>query len=362
MDESHTVAVEKQLAETRLVLAAYACNAVEIRHLVTAGGVEVTCKLADRETIASLPANSPLVGWWNQATAEKSGRLAQVHPGATPLHAACASWREGKQTASVIRQLLDLGADADALDEAGNTPLHLACCSGNAEIIGLLFEASSDASLVVRNATGLSPLATVLRLRGERGYRDVERPSTPRIMQILGILLSSGRVDPRALSPHLVSDLAPVWRHSDDPALLLGTLLKCGARCDAAAALDQAQAEIDDAIGEATAEGREWHAADMRRRRDCLVRLLLESAPEPTRFWPWIGLPSGRWSKDGHAAMLKARRPHLACSVSLCPFGFVSSPRLVTAVLSPGWPSHHPRRRARARTIRATTRSDHSPQ
>lgn len=43
----------------------------------------------------------------------------------TPLHAACASGQ-----ISVVRQLLDLGVEVDAVSGHGNTSLHIACLNG----------------------------------------------------------------------------------------------------------------------------------------------------------------------------------------------------------------------------------------
>ena len=43
----------------------------------------------------------------------------------TPLHASCASGQE-----NVVKLLLELGVEVDAVNMYGNTPLHVACLNG----------------------------------------------------------------------------------------------------------------------------------------------------------------------------------------------------------------------------------------
>ena len=53
---------------------------------------------------------------------------AKDETGRTPLHAACSHWAMGKL--SIVKLLLDHGADANATDADGRTPLHEACDVG----------------------------------------------------------------------------------------------------------------------------------------------------------------------------------------------------------------------------------------
>ena len=51
----------------------------------------------------------------------------------TPLHAASASGQ-----ISVVKLLLELGVEVDAVNAHGNTPLHIACLNGQDVVVGEL--------------------------------------------------------------------------------------------------------------------------------------------------------------------------------------------------------------------------------
>lgn len=75
--------------------------------------------------------------------------------GRTPLHnRAVGVFRD-------IRVLLDLGADVHAVDNAGSTPLHQAAKSGNLGAVAALLERGARADAV--NAAGLTPLTAGLQ-------------------------------------------------------------------------------------------------------------------------------------------------------------------------------------------------------
>ena len=62
------------------------------------------------------------------------------HDGWTPLHWACQNGH-----GDVARLLLvDHGADANAADNTGETPLHVACSGGHGDIARLLLERGAD--------------------------------------------------------------------------------------------------------------------------------------------------------------------------------------------------------------------------
>ena len=59
----------------------------------------------------------------------------------TPLHAACASGQ-----ISVVKMLLDMEVEVNAVNAYGNTSLHIACLNGQDVVVGelLAFNASID--------------------------------------------------------------------------------------------------------------------------------------------------------------------------------------------------------------------------
>lgn len=62
---------------------------------------------------------------------------------------------ESKKTPRLVRRLLDAGADPNALDPWGETPLHNAVRGGDADCVRLLLERGADRSL--RNSNGKTP-------------------------------------------------------------------------------------------------------------------------------------------------------------------------------------------------------------
>jgi ankyrin repeat protein len=80
----------------------------------------------------------------------------------TALHAALAGRRN-----TVVRILLDAGADVNAQQHGGWTPLHSAAANGDREMIDLLFSRGADAALA--NDAGATPAATAR----ERGHPDI---------------------------------------------------------------------------------------------------------------------------------------------------------------------------------------------
>ena len=69
----------------------------------------------------------------------------------TPLHkAAETGWEEGVQT------LIDMGADVDAVDSKGCTPLFLAVKNKHPEVVHILLE--KDANWQISNSDGLRPI------------------------------------------------------------------------------------------------------------------------------------------------------------------------------------------------------------
>jgi serine/threonine-protein phosphatase 6 regulatory ankyrin repeat subunit A len=51
----------------------------------------------------------------------------------TPMHSAASSGQ-----ISVVKLLLEMGAELDAVDIHGNTPLHIACLNGQDVVVGEL--------------------------------------------------------------------------------------------------------------------------------------------------------------------------------------------------------------------------------
>ena len=61
----------------------------------------------------------------------------------TPLHAAAASGQ-----ISVVRLLLELGVEVDAVNAHGNSPLHISCLNGQDVVVSKLLEYSAQVNSV----------------------------------------------------------------------------------------------------------------------------------------------------------------------------------------------------------------------
>ena len=71
------------------------------------------------------------------------------------LHSACSS--TGPDAPKIVKLLINKGADINAIDNKNQTPLHIACKTGNPEIIKLLLDNDKD-SLKSRDDYGNTPL------------------------------------------------------------------------------------------------------------------------------------------------------------------------------------------------------------
>ncbi|MEO7521371.1 MAG: ankyrin repeat domain-containing protein [Gemmatimonas sp.] len=81
----------------------------------------------------------------------------------TPLHAALA----GRTNASLVKRLLDAGADARARGESGIEPLHLAASRGDAALCELLVARGASTSATMDDGTTPAELAT------KRGHAEL---------------------------------------------------------------------------------------------------------------------------------------------------------------------------------------------
>lgn len=79
--------------------------------------------------------------------------------------------RSEPRALEALRFLLEHGADINAVNNAGDTAVHLAAASGFTTIVQLL--ADRGANLNVKNQRGLTPLASVTAGSGQRGGRVV---------------------------------------------------------------------------------------------------------------------------------------------------------------------------------------------
>ena len=77
----------------------------------------------------------------------------------TPLHAASASG-----CLSVIQHLLEMGADASAVDMEGNTPVHVACLNGQDVVLAAILSSAAAA-----DATASATTATLVNAMNKSG-------------------------------------------------------------------------------------------------------------------------------------------------------------------------------------------------
>lgn len=91
--------------------------------------------------------------------------------GRTPLHDACLKGHD-----ATVKLLLDRGAKVNARDENGATPLHDAALGGSAKVIALLLAHKGD--LNARDKEGHTPLDYALRMDRTDAIRAL-RSSTP---------------------------------------------------------------------------------------------------------------------------------------------------------------------------------------
>lgn len=82
--------------------------------------------------------------------------------GGTPLHIACAeSYDQGPEDKKeVVFHLIIAGADVNARDDNGTTPLHCACWNGFLDIARLLLEKGADGTLC--DSVGETPLHIIV--------------------------------------------------------------------------------------------------------------------------------------------------------------------------------------------------------
>lgn len=81
----------------------------------------------------------------------------------TPLHGA-AGCRDARAAAQLVALLLDVGAETDAVQAGGFTPLHRAASAGHAEVVKALLDAGADPTL--ESDLGI----TARELAEERGH------------------------------------------------------------------------------------------------------------------------------------------------------------------------------------------------
>lgn len=104
----------------------------------------------------TVPDPRPDQGSWERDLGFRLG------PGVTPLHEAVAAWYPVVGgNPNVVGLLLAHGAEVDASDESGSTPLHYAAAQAGRKVAEVLIAAGADVN--ARNKDGTTPLAIALR-------------------------------------------------------------------------------------------------------------------------------------------------------------------------------------------------------
>lgn len=145
-----------------------------LRHYISKGG-DVNAATADGWTVLHAAVINAWTGYrhdpdWTldrvRACIEHGAELeARDGAGRTPLHwGAWVGYTLGHSVVSrVVDTLIEAGADVNARDDAGLTPLHYACLEGYPAIVQSLVDAGADATL--QDEEGRTP-ADIARMRG----------------------------------------------------------------------------------------------------------------------------------------------------------------------------------------------------
>jgi ankyrin repeat protein len=109
-------------------------------------------------TLAAAGANTRIV--LQDGTTALMAAVAPVRPGVClDLNDTCALPVDGREMLDAVKAAIELGADVNAGDQAGQTALHVAASKGNNKVIQLLAE--NGAKLDARNKRGQTPLQIV---------------------------------------------------------------------------------------------------------------------------------------------------------------------------------------------------------
>ena len=141
------------------------------------------CHLLGRDFLGSATAETlqECIDWGAEVNARDDDGL-------TPMHRLVRAERPNRAARALIGTLAGAGAEANARDRAGNTPLHPAAEAGRSEMVAALLEAGADVNM--RNDDGATPLflaasagrlgvATALLAAGANANAATESGRTP---------------------------------------------------------------------------------------------------------------------------------------------------------------------------------------
>jgi ankyrin repeat protein len=256
-----------------------------------------------------------------RALIERGADINRSIAGLTPLLAATRDSYHGRP--ETVMMLVSNGAERDAVDADGNTPLHHAALSRDATVAAILLDAGAALDRV--NRSGLTPLGVAAMAGNEALLRCLlERGARPEDARALPVLIAAceGPEDAPALvqlllrrraDVHATDALARTALHAaalNGHAEMAGALLEAGAQIDArdrngvTALMDAARAGADRVLQRLLFAHPDPNLVDALGRNALMIACQSRNAGEATvRLLRDLGADPSLRAKDGRNAI-----------------------------------------------------------